>query len=274
MPPAPHCRHGDLVGNVHVYRVRADDTVRQGKLVKITMRSCIGGLIGAALVGYGVWLICSDATTYPLLVRLYRDKPFLKETLREWGVLAPIIFVGMQALQVLVAPIPGELTGILGGYLFGEWAGLLYSTIGLTLGSVAAFGVGRWLGAHCVRRYVSPDIWGKLGFIIETEGTILCLVIFLVPGLPKDMTCYLFGLSPMPFWIFAIVSTLGRMPGTWVLSAQGAHTASGDYVHVILLTAVGVGVALPLYYYRNRLVATLRARQVGAPITADRPIES
>jgi uncharacterized membrane protein YdjX (TVP38/TMEM64 family) len=230
--------------------------------VKKTMRWGIGGVIAAALIGYGAWFICSDAAAYQFLVRLYLDKIFLKETLREWGILAPIIFMGMQALQVIVAPIPGELTGILGGYLFGEWAGLLYSTGGLTVGSIAAFGVGRWLGAHYVRRHVSPDTWGKLGFIVEAEGAILCFVVFLIPGLPKDMTCYLFGLSPMPFWAFAVASTLGRMPGTWVLSAQGAHTASGDYVHVILLTALVVAVALPLYCYRVRLVEWVRARHI------------
>ena len=135
------------------------------------------------------------------------------------GILGPAIFIGLQALQVIIAPIPGEVTGILGGYLFGEWVGFFYSTIGLTLGSVAAFGVGRWLGLHFVRGLVSPQVWEKLGFIVEAEGTILCLIVYLVPGLPKDMACYLFGLSPMPFWAFTLVSTLGRMPGTWVLSA-------------------------------------------------------
>jgi uncharacterized membrane protein YdjX (TVP38/TMEM64 family) len=90
-------------------------------------------------------------------------------------------------------------------------------------------------------------------------------VIFLIPGLPKDITCYLFGLSPMPFWIFATISTLGRIPGTRVLSAQGAHTASGDYVQVILLTALVVAVALPLYYYRNRRVEWFRGKQIDSP---------
>jgi uncharacterized membrane protein YdjX (TVP38/TMEM64 family) len=65
----------------------------------------------------------------------------------------------------------------------------------------------------------------------------------------------------MPFWVFATISTLGRIPGTWVLSAQGAHTAAGDYVQVILLTSVVVAVALPLYYYRNRLVEWLRGKR-------------
>ena len=186
------------------------------------------------------------------------DKRFLKQTLREWGILAPVIFIALQALQVIIAPIPGEVTGILGGFLFGEWLGLLYSTVGLTLGSVAAFGVGRWLGARYVRTLVSPETWNKMGFIVEAEGAILCFIIFLIPGLPKDMVCYLFGMSPMPLWIFTLVSTLGRIPGTWVLSAQGAHTAAGNYHEVILLTALALAVALPLYYYRNRIIGWCR----------------
>jgi uncharacterized membrane protein YdjX (TVP38/TMEM64 family) len=57
------------------------------------------------------WLVLTDAPAYQFLVRLYVDKRFLKHTLREWGVLAPVIFIGLQALQVVIAPIPGELTG-------------------------------------------------------------------------------------------------------------------------------------------------------------------
>ena len=79
---------------------------------------------------------------------------------------------------------------------------------------MSAFAVGRWLGARYIRKLVSADIWRKMGFIVEAEGAILCFIIFLTPGLPKDVTCYLFGLSPMSFWVFAVVSTLGRFPGT------------------------------------------------------------
>jgi uncharacterized membrane protein YdjX (TVP38/TMEM64 family) len=218
--------------------------------------------VAACLAGYCAWLIITDAPAWHLVVRLYVDKRFLKHTLREWGILAPVIFIGLQALQVIVAPIPGEVTGILGGYLFGEWLGFLYSTIGLTLGSVAAFGVGRWLGVHYVRGLVSREVWEKLGFIVEAEGTLLCLIIYLIPGLPKDVACYLFGLSPMPFWMFAVVSTLGRMPGTWVLSAQGAHTAAGNYLEVILLTTIVVAVALPLYYYRHWIMGRFQGKGV------------
>ena len=219
--------------------------------------------IATLIVGYCAWLVVSDAPSYRFFVRLYVDKHFLKQTLREWGLLAPVIFIVLQALQVIIAPIPGEVTGILGGFLFGEWVGLIYSTIGLTLGSVAAFGVGRWLGAHYVRTLVSQETWDKMGFIVDAEGAILCFIIYLIPGLPKDMVCYLFGISPMPLWVFALVSTLGRIPGTWVLSAQGAHTAAGNYLQVILLTTIVVGVALPLYYYRNQIIRWFQGKSGG-----------
>jgi uncharacterized membrane protein YdjX (TVP38/TMEM64 family) len=218
--------------------------------------------IATLIVGYCAWLVVSDAPSYRFLVRLYVDKHFLKQTLREWGLLAPIIFIVLQVLQVIIAPIPGEVTGILGGFLFGEWVGLLYSMIGLTLGSLAAFGVGRWLGAHYVRTLVSQETWDKLGFIVEAEGAILCFIIYLIPGLPKDLVCYLFGISPMPLWVFALVSTLGRIPGTWVLSAQGAQTAAGNYLQMILLTTIVVGVALPLYYYRTQIIRWFQSKSV------------
>lgn len=231
-------------------------------------------VIAGIFVGGCAWLVWTNAPIYQVLVRLYVDKIYLKRMLREWGVLAPVIFIALQALQVIVSPIPGEATGILGGYLFGQWLGLLYSTIGLTLGSVAAFGIGRWLGAHYVKNLVSAETWNRLGFIVEAEGAVLCFIVYLIPGLPKDIVCYLFGISPMPLWVFALVSGLGRIPGTWVLSAQGAHTAAGDYMQAILVTAVAVAAALPLYYYRHRIMVWFHGRSVTGGDETDRALDS
>jgi uncharacterized membrane protein YdjX (TVP38/TMEM64 family) len=221
------------------------------------------GVVTAALIAYGVWLVYTDSAAYRFLVRLYVDKKFLKQTLKQWGILAPVLFMVLQALQVIVSPIPGEATGFLGGFLFGEWLGLLYSTIGLTLGSVVAFWIGRWLGERYVRNLVSKEMWDKMGFIVEAEGAILCFIIYAIPGLPKDMICYLFGVSPMPLWVFAVVSGLGRVPGTWVLSAQGAHVETGNYLQVALISAGFAAVALPLYYYRHRIVRWLNSRSTA-----------
>src|SRR5437773_10867434 len=99
-------------------------------------RWAILGGVTAVVIGYCIWLVVTDAPSSRFLVRLYSDKHYLKKTLRDWGVLAPVVFILLQAMQVIISPIPGEATGFLGGFLFGEWLGFLYSTIGLTAGSV------------------------------------------------------------------------------------------------------------------------------------------
>ena len=219
----------------------------------------------AAVVGVRLWVWLADPPAVRFLLRLYVDHEFLRAQLQTWGVWAPLVFIAIQALQVIIAPIPGELTGFLGGFVFGQSVGFLYSTVGLTAGSLFAFAVGRWLGTAVVRRLVSPEVWHRLGFIVDAEGVILCFVLYLIPGFPKDLLCYLFGLSPMPFWVFAVTSTVGRMPGTWVLSAQGARTAGGHYVEIALFTALVAALALPLYLWRHPLVAWLRRRTPARP---------
>lgn len=223
-------------------------------------RWALGLGLALLLAGLGVWLVLADSAMYRFLVRLAVDQEFLRDMLQRLGIVAPVVFVAIQALQVVIAPIPGEVTGLVGGFVFGEWLGFIYSSIGLTAGSLVAFWIGRRLGAAFVRRVIADRLWQRIAFIIEAEGALLCFVIYAVPALPKDIACYLFGLSPMPFWVFAVASTLGRMPGTWLLSAQGAKVATGQYLELALLTAVALMVAVPLYYYRHRIMARLHGR--------------
>lgn len=221
-------------------------------------------LISAVLAGLLVlviWLVITDAPAIRLMVRLYRDKHFLKDTVASWGWAAPMVFILIQALQVIISPIPGEITGPVGGALFGTWWGLFYSTIGLTIGTLVCFWVGRQWGEPLVRPWLSEHNWNRLNFIVEAEGAILCFILYLMPGFPKDITSYLFGLSPMPFWLFALVSTLGRIPGTWISSYFGAHVAEQQYVYALMLMAIIVAFCVPLYYYRTRLLARLGAKR-------------
>ena len=210
-----------------------------------------------ALLAIVVWLVVADAPIVKFLVRLYQDKKFLKETVRSWGWMAPIVFIAIQALQVIISPIPGEITGPVGGALFGTWLGLFYSTIGLTIGTLFCFWVGRKWGEPLVRPWLSEHHWNRMNFILEAEGAIICFIVYLVPGFPKDIVSYLFGISPMPFWIFAVTSTIARIPGTWVSSYFGAHVAEQQYIYALAFLALVVALCLPLYYYRDRIVKRL-----------------
>lgn len=214
-------------------------------------------LLAAALV-LVVWLVVTDAPIVKTVVRLYKDKYFLKETVRAWGWMAPLVFVGIQAMQVVISPIPGEITGPVGGALFGTLWGLVYSTIGLTIGTLVCFGLGRLWGEPLIRPWLSEHHWHRMNFILEAEGAILCFILYLIPGFPKDIISYLFGISPMPFWIFAVVSTIGRIPGTWISSYFGAHVGEQQYIYAAVFIALVTAVCLPLYYYRDRIIQRFR----------------
>ena len=157
-------------------------------------------------------------------------------------------------MQVIIAPIPGEITGPVGGALFGTAWGMFYSTVGLTVGTLVCFGLGRMWGEPLIRPWLSEHHWNKMNFIIEAEGAILCFILYLIPGFPKDIISYLFGMSPMPFWVFAVVSTIGRLPGTWISSYFGAHVGEQQYIYALLFIALVAAMCLPLYYYREKIV--------------------
>lgn len=106
-------------------------------------------LLGLLLIGATTYICLSNTpmlAEYRKLAIFYSSKRALREYLKSFGADAPLAFVAIQALQVVVSPIPGELTGVLGGYLFGTWLGFAYSTVGLTVGSIMAFLLARWLG--------------------------------------------------------------------------------------------------------------------------------
>ena len=153
--------------------------------------------------------------------------------------MAPLVFIVIQALQVVISPIPGEITGPVGGALFGTMWGVVYSTIGLTIGTLICFGMGRKWGEPLVRPWLSEHHWNRMNFILEAEGAILCFILYLIPGFPKDIISYLFGISPMPFWVFAVVSTVGRLPGTWICSYFGAHVGEQQYLYALAFIAAG-----------------------------------
>jgi uncharacterized membrane protein YdjX (TVP38/TMEM64 family) len=214
----------------------------------------------ATLLAVVIWVVFSDVAVVKTVIRLYNDKNFLKDTVRSWGWMAPIVFMAIQSLQVIISPIPGEITGPVGGALFGTSWGLLYSTIGLTVGTLFCFAVGRLWGEPLIRPWLSEHHWNRMNFILEAEGAIICFVLYLVPGFPKDIISYLFGISPMPFWLFAIVSTAGRIPGTWISSYFGAHVAEQQYIYALAFIAIVAALCLPLFYYRERIMRALQQR--------------
>jgi len=172
-----------------------------------------------------------------------------------------LVFISLQILQVVAAPIPGELTGIIGGYLYGPLLGTIYSTIGLTLGSWLAFALARMFGLPLLEQTIKPEIIQKYDYLMKHQGILVSFILFLIPGFPKDYLCYIMGLSHMMTWEFLVISTIGRLFGTVMLSVCGSYARNDQYKALLALIAVSVVFLLIGYVYREKLLKMLRKRK-------------
>jgi len=235
-------------------------------LTKRDRRRLIRGLcLLAVLVALTIWLALSGhlQEITRRIVFAVESKEHMRIYLKSWGAWAPLAFIAFQALQVVMAPIPGELTGVVGGFLFGTWRAVVYSSLGLTAGSAIAFMLARLIGLPFVKLFVRPDQFEKLEFLAKPRGEIVLLALFIIPGFPKDVLSYLLGLTPLPFLKFIVVCGLGRLPGTMLLGLGGAALYKDNWHLVITLIVVCVLVAIVFYFRREQVSGWIKEKIQG-----------
>jgi uncharacterized membrane protein YdjX (TVP38/TMEM64 family) len=170
-----------------------------------------------------------------------------------------LVFIAIQIFQVLVAgALPAEISGVIGGYLYGPLVGTVYSTIGLSIGSWLAFILSRVFGMPLVRKLLNPMILDRYDHFIEARGPLVCFILFLIPGFPKAALCYIIGLSQMNVWIFIAVSTVGRLFGTILLTVTGDSIRTMRVVVLLVILGLVALFYLLVYLYRYRLREMMR----------------
>lgn len=189
---------------------------------------------------------------------IFQSREHMRAYVENWGGLAPVAFIALQTIQVVLAPVPGEFTGAVGGFIFGALPTILYSTIGLTLGSTLAFLGARIIGQPLVKLVVSPKAMDRFSFLTKRRGTLIALILFIIPGFPKDILSYILGLSPMGFLPFIVVCTLGRIPGTVMLSFSGSALYNRDWTFLALISALCLAAILVFFFNRDKIEVRLR----------------
>uniref|UniRef100_A0A7V5XF84 TVP38/TMEM64 family membrane protein n=1 Tax=Thermodesulfobacterium geofontis TaxID=1295609 RepID=A0A7V5XF84_9BACT len=181
------------------------------------------------------------------LFSLWSNREELRIFLGEHPYLGPILFIVFQALQVIIAPIPGEATGFLAGFFFGAFKGCLISTTGIIIGSASAFYIGRFFKKRILSRYENSSYYLKIKKIFKKYGITGTFFLYLFPGFPKDVLNYLLGLMPISFKAFIFICTLGRIPGTFALSLQG-DVVYGGHPYKIFIVFTIFGLAFMIFF--------------------------
>lgn len=177
----------------------------------------------------------------------------LVESMRQSGIRGPLICIGIQFLQVVFFMVPGEITQIAAGYVFGAWLGLLYSILGILLGSAFDFAFARTVGRPVVQKVLGERTLERVDGALETyRGKSAMFILFLIPGMPKDAMSYGAGLTKIGLAEFIAISGLGRLPGLLFSTMIGDQLYDRDYTAVAIIVVVGAVVTLGFYLYEKR----------------------
>jgi len=194
-----------------------------------------------------------------LFIRQYASFILDAESLRAWldqfGVFAPVVLVLVQAAQVVVAPIPGQVVALVSGYVFGPVAGSAYSFLGVLLGSAIAFSLTRRLGRPAAERLLHEDILDRFDEFVDSVGLPGLFVFVLIPGLPDDVVCFLGGLTRWRLRTFLTVITVGRLPAYAVTVYAGGELATGHIEFALALIGL-VAAASILGYCKQDAIRT------------------
>lgn len=165
------------------------------------------------------------------------------------------VYVLLHVLQVIIAVIPGEPIQIAGGYLFGTFFGSVLTFLGIMLGSLLAFGIARKLGVKIVKLFVNEERLLQQKQRLESrKGKAVLFVLFLLPGVPKDVLIYAVGLTPISFGKFFPIYFLARLPAIFGASYMGAQLGQSNYKMFFIVGAIAVVLLIAGYMLKDRLI--------------------
>ncbi len=176
------------------------------------------------------------------------DRDKLTEYIGQFGMWAPVVFIAIQTLQVIAAPIPGNITGLVGGAMFGMVWGSVYNSVSVILGSMFMFWLGNKYGMAAVNKFVKketvdkymPKLNGK-----KAKGVLLGL--FLIPFAPDDAICLLAGITDLTFMQFLGYVIVGRIPSCIITNAMGAGLYSGNTVVIAIYAVIYYIIVFTIY---------------------------
>jgi uncharacterized membrane protein YdjX (TVP38/TMEM64 family) len=204
-------------------------------------------ILGGIIVGITLLLYALD------LFHLFTDKDLMLNLIEEHRTYAVFIFIVLQVIQVLVAFLPGEVTGFVGGISFGPLWGIIFSTAGLTLGSWIAFNLARIVGRPLIDIIVRQETIKRFDYVMKHKGLFIAFLLFLIPGFPKDILCYILGLGHIRQIDFLMVSTVGRLLGTTLLTIGGSYLRDERYGSFFTIIGISIGMILIILIFRDRL---------------------
>lgn len=243
-------------------RADAQQEAKVGPL-KVPMADLMkfGGLIAffavMAIAVVLLWPFIGEIFTEGGIERVTRD-------VREAGPAGFLILLAVQFLQIVVAFIPGEVVQIAAGMIYGPWIGALIIFAGCVVSSSFIFVLVHKLGMPFVQAMVPEGAMSKFRSFERTGRlNVLVFILFLIPGLPKDVFTYLVPLTDMRLGTFVVLSNLARLPGIVISTYAASGLVSGNYLESAVLFGITALIAIVALLVYGRVTKAMEAKRKG-----------
>lgn len=192
------------------------------------------------------------------IMTLFTNRDQFRDAIDRAGIFGPFMYIIVQIAQIIIAPIPGQVVGIIGGMLFG-WLGIVYNLIGSAIGFFIVFKISRRFGRPLAEKLFSKKLLKKFDFITKRQGAMALFLIFLFPFFPDDAICYIAGLTVIPIRQMLAFSLIGRFPAIVLNNLIGAGLSREMIRPTIAIVIMSVVLLVICYYRRRQLHAFVSA---------------
>lgn len=152
-----------------------------------------------------------------------------KEKVENSGILGLLSLFGLQVAQIFLIIVPGEPIEILAGMCYGSLWGTVFIMLSACIISTTIFLLVRKFGRKFVYDFCDKSKVEKIEnskvFQNPKKIEFKMLILFLIPGTPKDLLVYVAGLLPIKPLKFIIISTFVRFPSVITSTLAGENVA-------------------------------------------------
>ncbi len=181
----------------------------------------------------------------------FSNQEQIRNFVESYGVLAPIAFVIIQILQVVLTPISHYVVGLAGGFIFGTWYGFILNWIGRVIGTLIAFYLGKKFGRKIIKHVVKQETLDKYDKVFE-KGKLILFLMYFLPIFPDDELSYLAGFSSMRARGFIPIMLIGHIGGSLGLAFLGSGLSYSNPLFIILsVITLIAGILFVIFYKRH-----------------------
>lgn len=194
----------------------------------------------------------------PELIDTMSSLESVNQFFRQYRTQSMFVYIGAQIVQIVICIIPGQWLQLAAGYMYGFWLGFLFSLIGAAIGSVLTYYIAKLLGRDAMHMIFGEAKINEFIHKLNSKKAItIVFLIFLIPGVPKDLCNYAAGISEMKLKPFLIVSLVGRSPGMMGSLLIGRQIEAGYYTGAIVIAVIAVALCVLGIIMRKKLTVWL-----------------